>query len=408
MKSLKVLVSAYACKPNMGSEPGVGWHIVQELAKHHQVWVLTREENRDAIERFRAQNATKNLTFVYCDPPGPAKYLKHAQVPHYYFWQMGAYTIAKRLHRQITFDIAHHVTYVRYSTPSFLTLLPIPFIWGPVGGGESTPSGFWQDFSLRAKVYEFLRTATHRVGEIDPFAQVTARRSALARATTQETAQRLQLMGASNVQTCSALGLSQSELSMLEQFSAPRTNTIRFISIARLLHWKGLHLSLRAFAQANLNNDIEYWILGDGPERDTLTTLAHQLKIGSRVKFLGALPRQETLQQLANCYALIHPSLHDSGGLVCLEAMAAGRPVICLDTGGPATQITDKTGIKVPVKDPQQAIADLAEAIATLASNPNLCVRMSQAGQQHVRRHFSWETKGKQLAQLYVELASQS
>ena len=408
MKSLKVLVSAYACKPNVGSEPGVGWNIVQELAKHHRVWVLTRKSNQTAIEDFCRHTDSPNVTFIYCDPPGPTQYLKPAQVPHYYCWQIGAYATAKRLHQQITFDIAHHVTYVRYSTPSFLTLLPIPFIWGPVGGGESAPAAFWQDFSLKAKVYEILRTLTHRVGEIDPFAQVTARRSAIARATTAETAQRMQLMGARRIQTCSALGLSQSELSLLGQFAAPGPQTISFISIARLLHWKGLHLSLRAFAQANLAASVEYLILGDGPERAALESLAQELGIGERVKFLGALPRAETLQQLANGYALIHPSLHDSGGLVCLEAMAAGRPVICLDTGGPATQVTDETGIKVPVHHPQQVVEALADAMATLANNPSLCGRMSRAGQRHVRDHFSWETKGKQLAQLYVDLASQS
>ena len=49
---------------------------------------------------------------------------------------------------------------------------------------------------------------------------------------------------------------------------------------------------------------------------------------------------------------LIHPSLHDSGGWVCLEAMAAGRPVICLDLGGPGLQVTEKTGIKVKASTP--------------------------------------------------------
>lgn len=407
MKSLKVLVSAYACRPNEGSEPGVGWNIVQELAKHHHVWVLTRQQNKAAIEDYRRQHTQGNLHFIYCDPPGPTKYLPQAQVPHYYCWQLGAYGLAKWLHQQITFDIAHHVTYVRYSTPSFLTRLPIPFIWGPVGGGESTPAVFWQDFSLKAKAYECLRTLTHRVGEIDPWAKGTAKRSTLARATTPETAQRLQLMGAKNIQTYSALGLSKAELSLLNEFEAPKSQPIRFISIARLLHWKGLHLSLRAFAQAKLDNNIEYIILGDGPERQALEALAQDLGIETQVKFLGALPRAETLQQLKNCYALIHPSLHDSGGLVCLEAMAAGRPVICLDTGGPATQVTAQTGIKVTVSDPQQVVLGLADAIATLANNPALCVRMSRAGQHHVREHFSWETKGQQLAQLYVELAAQ-
>ena len=408
MKSLKILVSAYACRPNMGSEPGVGWNIVQELVKYHHIWVLTRESNRLEIEDYCTEHSHSNLKFIYCDPPGLTKYLRHGQVPHYYFWQLGAYDVAKRLHQQITFDFAHHVTYVRYSTPSFLTKLSIPFIWGPVGGGELAPVKFWQDFSLKAKFYELLRIATHRAGELDPATRATASKSILARATTEETAQRLQILGANKIQTYSALGLSQAELSLLGQFSAPLIQPVRFISIARMLHWKGLHLSLKAFAQANLADDIEYWILGDGPERNALEALADNLAIGNRVKFLGNLPRSEVLKHLEKCYALIHPSLHDSGGLVCLEAMAAGRPVICLNTGGPATQITNETGIKVSVESPQQVVQDLAKAMIFLVQEPGLYHRMSLAGKQHVQNHYSWEIKGQELAQLYVDLLSQS
>lgn len=405
---MKILLSAYACEPNRGSEPGVGWNTAWELSKYHSVWVLTRESNRAEISDFQSQYLNSNIRFIYCEPPGPAKYLKPAQIPHYYCWQLGAYLVAKQLHRQERFDIVHHVTYVRYSTPSFLSLLPTPFIWGPVGGGESTPPALRQDFSANARIYEALRSLTHRLGERDPFTRATVQKSTLVRATTAETSERLQLMGAKNIQICSAIGLSKSELSLLTCFPLSPSQSVRFVSIARLLHWKGIHLSIRAFAQAELGKDVEYWVIGDGPERAALEKLAVTLDVDRRVKFLGALPRSETLQQLKKCHILLHPSMHDSGGLVCLEAMAAGRPVICLDTGGPAIQVTDQTGFKITPGDPQQVVRDLALAVTTLATDSELRSRMSEAGRQHVESNFSWEIKGKQLAQLCVDLVSQS
>jgi len=406
MKSLKVLISAYACLPNEGSEPGVGWNTAREVSNYHQVWVLTRESNRPAIENFCQNNKLDNLTFVYCEPHRLLSGLQPAHIPHYYSWQAGAYSTAKQLHHQVGFDIAHHVTYVRYSTPSFLCALPIPFVWGPVGGAESMPRSFWHDLGIKSRAYEMLRTVVHRAGELDPFTRATARHSTIARATTAETAQRLSSVGAPSVQTHSALGLSQKELVQLGALTLPAPQPIRFISIARLLHWKGLHLSLQAFAKASFDQSAEYWILGDGPERDALERLAANLGITAKVKFFGALPRSETLQQLGNCHILVHPSLHDSGGLVCLEAMAASRPVVCLDTGGPALQVNEQTGIKVAVKKPQQVVSDLAFAMTNLAKDENRRVELGEAARKRVTEDFSWQKKGQQLSQLYVDLIS--
>ena len=131
----------------------------------------------------------------------------------------------------------------------------------------------------------------------DPFVRLTARRSALSRATTEDTAIRMRQMGAHNVQTFSESGLSQTEIERLAQCTMPSGSKVRFISMARLLHWKGLHLGIRAFAQANLP-DAEYWILGDGPERQRLQNLAELLGISDQVKFWGRLPRDESLSKL--------------------------------------------------------------------------------------------------------------
>ena len=404
IKPLKILISAYACRPNMGSEPGVGWNIGRVLARHHDIYILTRKNNRSAIEAELTNNPVPNLNFIYIDPPPWASWLPPAQIPHYYFWQVEAYFAVRQLLESQRFDLIHHVTYVRYSTPSFLALLPVPFVWGPVGGGEKAPDTFWQNFGTRGKVYELLRNLSHSLGEYDPFTRMTARRSVLARATTKDTALKLETLGASNTETMSALGLSQEEISTLSKYPFPTSSPIRFISIARLLHWKGIHLGIQAFAQIAQDSDVEYWILGEGPERKRLEALAQALSVPQKVKFLGPLPRDQTLQKLADCHVLVHPSLHDSGGFVCLEAMAAGRAVICLDLGGPAVQVNPQAGILVSSEHPQQTINALSRAMSKLMVNHDLREQMGKVGREHVREHFSWEAKGKQLAELYSDI----
>ena len=69
MKKLKVLVSAYACEPDKGSEPGVGWNWAKQIAHFHEVWVVTRTNNRPAIEERIEKNPDPNLHFIYVDLP---------------------------------------------------------------------------------------------------------------------------------------------------------------------------------------------------------------------------------------------------------------------------------------------------------------------------------------------------
>ncbi len=409
MDSLKVLISAYACKPGSGSDPGIAWDIAREMVKYHKVWVLTRESNRALIEAELSRNPVPGLNFVYYDLPFWLRWLRHQswgiQI-HYYLWQLGAYLQAKALHSAVNLNLIHHVSYIKYSSPSFLSLLPVPFIWGPIGGGESAPKSFWRDFSLRGKAYEVLRSSARWVGEHDPFVRLTARRSALAWATTEDTAHRLQRIGARDVQVLPCVGLPESEIEILAQYSTLERPSVRFISIGRVLHWKGFHLGLRAFAQAKLPDDAEYWILGEGPELSQLQVLAEELGISSRVKFWNRLPRKETLQSLGGCAALVHPSLHDSGGMVCLEAMAAGCPVICLDLGGPAVSVTHETGFKIPADSPEQTVQEIAKAMTNLAQDPDLQMRMGRAAQRRIHEVFSCSVRGQFIDQTYREIVS--
>ncbi|KAB2833154.1 MAG: glycosyltransferase family 1 protein, partial [Candidatus Dadabacteria bacterium] len=99
-KRLKVLLSAYACESGKGSEPGVGWNWVNQIARFHDVWVITRANNRESIERENG-GALSGVHWIYFDYPGWARFWKRGQRGvhlYYYLWQIAVYFLARRLH----------------------------------------------------------------------------------------------------------------------------------------------------------------------------------------------------------------------------------------------------------------------------------------------------------------------
>ena len=405
---LRILISAYACEPHRGSEPGVGWNVAREAARENEVWVLTRANNRAAIEAAAEENP--NLRFLYYDLPGWARFWKRGQQgirAYYYLWQAGIRRVARQWHERVGFDVAHHVTFVNYWMPSFLAGLPVPFLWGPVGGGESLPDGFWPWLSPGARSYEWGRRGLRRRGEMDPFVRAAARQSAMALATTAETAARLRRLGCRVVRVQSEAGLNEADMLRLGAMPLRDRGALRLMSLGRLVHWKGFEFGLRAFAEfARSDVGSEYWIVGDGPESERLQRLASELGVGGRVRFFGPQPRNKALELLEQCDALVHPSLHDSGGWVCLEAMAAGRPVVCLDWGGPGMQVSEEAGIKIAPVTPEQTVSELSRAFALLGADGALRRRMGEAGRRRVRSEFLWTQRGRALQKIYRELAA--
>lgn len=400
-------MSAYTCMPGKGSEYGVGWNMARYVADHHDVWVLTREDNRSPIEAQMEKDPVPGLNFVYFDLPYWARWWKRGMRGlqlYYYLWQVGVYRKALRLHQMVNFDLIHHTAIGKYWAPSFLSLLPPPFIWGPVGGGESAPRTFLKTYSARGVVYEIARDVARWLGEHDPFVRMTARKSNLALSATPVTCERLSAIGANRVERFSGhTGLSDREVRELSALDTPEEDRrLVFLSVGRLLHWKGFHLALSAFAKAELD-ETEYWIVGQGPEKQRLLGLARELGLEKQVTFWGRLPREETLRKFSTCDVFIHPSLHDFFPTVCLEAMAAGKPIICLDIGGPAVQVTPETGMKIPARQPVQTVTDMAAAMQRLAHHRSLRGRMGQAALQRVQR-YTWERRVKALTQLYGEL----
>jgi glycosyltransferase involved in cell wall biosynthesis len=409
-KRLKILVSAYACEPQKGSEPGVGWNWVKQIARFHDVWVITRSNNKTPIEKALDNEPMKNVHWIYYDLPKWIRFWKKGERGvhiYYYLWQVAIYFIARRYNKEIRFNILHHVTFVKYWAPSFLSFLKVPLVWGPVGGGESTPKQFYKEFSLRGRLYEYVRNLARLIGEIDPFVRVTAKYSIVTISTTRETESRLKRIKSKNILILSQVAVSNNELKKLIRNTGNNSNNTRFVSVGTLIHWKGFHKGLESFVSiANNYHPMDYWIIGYGPEKKKLNKYIIDSGMNSYIKLLGSKSREEVLDILNECDVLVHPSFHDSGGMVCVEAMAAGKPVICLDLGGPALLVTDDTGFKIPTQSPDQVTKDMAKAMLTLANNPELRKRMGEAGRRRVKKHFLWEKKGDFINNIYQDIVS--
>jgi glycosyltransferase involved in cell wall biosynthesis len=351
-----------------------------------------------------------NVHWIFFDLPSWMRFWKkNRRGIHLYYciWQFCAYYNARRLHRTVRFDLVHHVTLVNYWMPTFMVLLPVPLVWGPVGGGDSMPSGFWWNLSWRGKIYELVRTSVQWLSSFNPFLRITARQAAIALGTTEETCQRLRALGSRNVELCSQVALPADEFEQLSLIAIRDSRSFRIASIGTLLHLKGFDLALKAFAEfCKSSPGAEYWIIGDGPEKPKLLTLAAELGVSARVIFCGEIPRTEVLKRLAECDVLLHPALHDSGGWVSLEAMAAGRPVVCFDLGGPAVQVTSEVGFKLPARSPEEAVTLMAMTLETLSRDITLRHRLGENARERMRKEFTWDNKAQFLIKLYAQLGA--
>jgi len=401
----KVLISAYACEPHKGSEPGVGWNWVKQIARFHDVWVITRANNRGVIEKELQKFPLPNVQFIYFDLPVYLRFWKRGSrgvFLYHLLWQIGIYFITKRLSQTVSFDLLHHITFGNYRYASFLQFLRIPYVWGPLGGGDTTPGNFLKTLGFRGWIYEKMRMFSISSARWDFFVRRGIKKADLLIARTQETSERLSSLGAENIKLFSETGISSEEIFLKKNYD---NKTFKVVSIGALLAFKGYHLSMEAFKKLNdVLPESEYWIIGDGADRPRLQNLTEQLNLKNKVIFLGRIRRDQVLQKMIEADVMIHPSLHDAGPWVILEAMTSGLPVICLDLGGPALQVTEETGFKIAAVSPQQVVKDMAEAMITLAKNPALVKKMGKAGRKRVEEYFSWDKKGEYINRLYSEI----
>ncbi len=401
---MKILISAYACGPGLGSEPGVGWNWIQQAASLGEVWALTRTSNRALIEQFRKMNPEPNIHFEYFDPPS-CDHLRNRRKMgiylHYYLWQMMAVARARKLQRSIGFDLAQHVTFVNSWMPSFLWMTGIPFLWGPVGTNPYVPNQFQEHWTVSERTENKLRRAMTTVApriRLDLLA--TAVRADHIICASQYTKAHLPYRFRSKSSVIWQNGVDESEIFKNPHTPSEPGQPTRIITAGRLIAIKGMDQVLKGFAAADLGDQATLTIVGDGPWMHRLTALAQELSIANRIRFTGTLPREMVLQEFRSSDVMLFPSF-EGAGMVVMEAMACGLPVICLDAGGPGEYVTNETGIKIPLINEKQVVADIGKALRSMVRDENRRQTMSEATLKRAREHFLWKHRRSELETIY-------
>lgn len=405
---MHLLISAYACAPHMGSEYAVGWTWVTGARRlGHKVSVLASSVYREAI--LAACNADKELADIgWRFPEVPGWRLHPGVEPRYertynLLWQLVAARDGAEIVARERVDAIHHASWAGIRAPTFLGHLGPPLVIGPIGGGETSPSGLRDRIGARGRILEFVRDLSSRTIAFNPIIRPGLRHAAVLFVSTPDTQRLFNGRLRQKTRVFSQLSLPYLPQTPPARCAEPKAPT--FIFAGRLLYWKGVHIALQAFSQLLPHHpEARFTIIGDGPERSRLQHQAEALGIAGRVDFLSRMPQPLLFELYDRHSFLLFPSLHDSGGMVALEAMARGLPVVCLDLGGPGLLVNEASGLVISTagRTTDEVAAAMAQAVLDALARPE---RLDKHSEEAIRCARKFET-GERAGALYTEVAN--
>jgi glycosyltransferase involved in cell wall biosynthesis len=176
-----------------------------------------------------------------------------------------------------------------------------------------------------------------------------------------------------------AVGLSDQEPDGRRQKLRRNSPQIHLLYVGRLLEWKGVDIALRSVGILKQSYpEISLTLIGDGPARSRLIALSRKLGLERNLRWLGWLPQRALADHYRAADILLYPSLRDSGGMVVLEALAHGLPVVCTDLGGPGIIVNSTCGCAIATSSTlDQLASNLAGALLEICSTPNLLEALS-------------------------------
>ncbi|SDM11349.1 Glycosyltransferase involved in cell wall bisynthesis [Catalinimonas alkaloidigena] len=379
---MKILMSAYACEPNWGSEPEVGWRWMKRLAAQAtELVVVTRSEDRykDAngktgvrnsranIEKAMETENLPNVRFLYYDLPDQIANTEQSFIGANvcgYLWELAVFPFLLQHFGYKEFDLVQRVTIVAYRFPTSISYFGKRFIYGPLAGGERAPLRLMPMFSFKNQLKEWTRRLIQYSALVDPLVLLTLQQADEVIAVTHDTYSILPAFARKKAIIEPATSIDEKDFRIDETYRGTRDRqdpTLRLLFVGRLLEWKGVLLTLKALHFLGDALDYEMTIVGDGPDAARFRAYAAQHNL--RVHFTGHISRTELSQYYFSHDLFVLPSLHDSGGFVVLEAHLHDLPVLVLALGGPREIASPEKGdIMI---DPQGLTPDqLAAAIA--------------------------------------------
>lgn len=386
----KILIVAAACHPDQGSEPGLGWNWSVRLADHHDVTVITGdfEGSQAAIEaRLRQDPALASrmrfrfLPWFEAPSSGVRAWLWSYYQPLYYaayeHWMREAFAVADRLVRdEGGYDLCHQLNMIGFREPGYLWQLPLPFVWGPVGGTQNVP---WGMLASLGAVEGFRHVARNVINEYQkrysPRFRKALTRADSVIAVASDTAETLKrLHGVDSEVIAAAFGSAKHERGRVRR----PNDALRFVYTGQHLSRKGVPFALRALARLDSSRPWVFDIVGSGVMTASWKRLAARLGIASRVVFHGFVTRERLFDLLDQGDVYVFPSLLEGWPASIAEALSLGLPVVTTDHQGMRDMVTPDCGILVDPVRPQRLVGGLVEAFARLTADPGLVTRLSE------------------------------
>lgn len=409
-KKLKILVSAYACSPNHGSEPGMGWNFVFGLSKVHEIHVITEKIKwKSEVEKFLFENPhlNKNLHFYFIEKQRK-KILRKLWPPSYYWlykkWQKQAYQLALNLDDKENFDLIHQLNMVGFREPGYLWRMNKPFVWGPIGGLENSPWRFLSSLGLRGFVFYLGRNIFNIIQRnfLLRARKAATRPNSVLIAATPGNQKWIKDLWNVDAQLICEVGQEINQ-SLFE--TARRTKVDYSLKII----WSGQHtprknLSLLLFAMKGIDFPYELHILGSGTETKKWQNLAVKFRLNKNCHWHGWLEREKAIEIMQTGHVLCITSISDLTSTVTLEALSYGLPIICLDHCGFSYVVTEECGIKIPVDSPINASKKIANSLHLLYENESFRQKLSSGAIKRAGE-FSWDKKIAQLDSIYYSVA---
>lgn len=363
-----ILLSAFACDPQFGSDEEVGWQWALQLSNRGlDITVITRLSHQHAIESHVAKTGQCiSIKFVYVDCNrlhSILKFFNRRNHIYYYIWQWLAYRVALGLHAKQAFDLIHHVTWVSFRQPSFMGLVGVPMFFGPVAGGDEIPKGYTKSFSPNQRLIELLREVANSLVYFDPLMRMTYRYATKVFFTSEGHFRRVPSFVREKSQIELAIGCDAQVVNVQHITEQSKRQGNRLLFVGRCIGLKGMDLGLQIFAKVHrARPDVTLTIVGDGVDRKRWMKAADQLGISKAVDWRGWITKDEVLKLYSEFDVLFNPSLRDSGGFVVLEALQSGLPVVCFHLGGPGVVVDDSCGAAI------EASSDIEETIERYAN----------------------------------------
>jgi len=250
--------------------------------------------------------------------------------------------------------------------------LNIPFIFGPVSGGEVIPHSLRKSFDFKNKLREFFRDLANFLPQVDPFLWQTFRKAKKIYITSEQTQNLIPPKFRYKAQIKLAIGWSKEQIQYEHNTTEEK---IKILYAGHFLFFKGMHLGLYAFAKmVKQYPNCILTMVGQGPEEEYFHQLVSDLEITHNIQWINWVSQGELSRIYSEHHFFLFPSLRDSGGMVTLEAMAHGLPIVCLDLGGPGVLVNDSCGRVIQTSNMSEAdiIRGLSAALLELARDEAL------------------------------------